>query len=276
MGKLVAFMLLLASACTGVVSEPEPPGKPGPYGPTSGHVSPVAGEPGAPSPPSMTATVVSLALANVGGTACGSNSLRGTSFETSCTGNGGQPEYWCSDFAAWVWENGGADATNLTAAAGSFYLYGQAHGTLSDTPALGDAVVFDYHGNGSADHVAIVTQIDEDGTIETVSGDWDGENGTEAHFSSTSSVVLNTPAYAPTVGSNPDTMAMTISRFIAPVPFTGMGDCAGLGDGQYCGGDNVPGAVNTLYQCTGGNLTVASVCANGCALEPGTINDRCN
>jgi hypothetical protein len=162
--------------------------------------------------------VASLALANVGGSACGTNSLGGHGFDSACTGNGGQPEYWCADFARWVWEQQGAASTSeLNAAAGSFYVYGQNHGTLSNTPAVGDAVVFDWHGDGTADHVALVTQVNSNGTIETVSGDWNGQNGSEATFSSTSHVVLNSPAYAPTVGSSPGVMGMTISGFIAPV-----------------------------------------------------------
>ncbi|HEY8040978.1 MAG TPA: CHAP domain-containing protein [Polyangiaceae bacterium] len=165
-----------------------------------------------------TADIASLALANVGKGACSTNSLGGHAFESSCTGNGGQPEYWCADFAQWVWANTGVGYTGeLDAAAGSFYVYGQKHGTLHNSPAVGDAVVFDYQGGGVADHVAIVTKVDANGTIETVSGDWGGQSGTEAQFASTSSTVLNAPAYAGTVGSTPGVMGMTISGFIAPV-----------------------------------------------------------
>src|SRR5580698_3537136 len=188
--------------------------------------------------------LASLALANLNGTACGTNTLGGTSFETSCTGNGGLPEYWCSDFAMWVWQNNGVDVSSLSAAAGSFYEYGLDNNTLSNSPAVGDAVVFDSDGAGYADHVAIVSAVEDDGTIETVSGDWNGENGTEAQFSSTSSVVLNTPSYDPTVGSTPDIMGMTISGFVAPIGGGGGGSpppsqnvCSGLDDGYYCGGD---------------------------------------
>jgi MYXO-CTERM domain-containing protein len=162
-------------------------------------------------------SIVSLALANVGGSACGTNSLGGTHFESSCTGNGGQPEYWCADFAQWVWANSGVDTTGLNAAAGSFYCYGQNNGTLSNTPQPGDAVVFNYQGNCVADHVAIVTQVNSDGTIESASGDWNGQSGTEAQFASTSSVVLNSPAYAGTVGTSPGVMGMTISGYISPI-----------------------------------------------------------
>ena len=164
--------------------------------------------------------IATLATANIGQGACTTNSLGGTHFESSCTGNGGQPEYWCADFAIWVWANVGADVSGLTAAAGSFYTYGQNNGTLSNSPQVGDAVVFDYAGGGVADHVGIVTQVNANGTIESVSGDWNGQSGTEAQFSSTSHVVLNSPAYAGTVGTSPGVMGMTISGFIAPVGLT--------------------------------------------------------
>ncbi|HEX8792370.1 MAG TPA: CHAP domain-containing protein [Polyangiaceae bacterium] len=162
-------------------------------------------------------SIVSLALANVGGMACATNSLGGSAFESSCTGNGGQPEYWCADFAQWVWANSGVDTSGLNAAAGSFYCYGQNNGTLSNTPQPGDAVVFDYQGNCVADHVAIVTQVNSDGTIESVSGDWNGQSGTEAQFSSTSHVVLNSPAYSGAVGGTPSVIGMTISGYVSPI-----------------------------------------------------------
>ena len=162
--------------------------------------------------------VASLANANVGKMACSTNSLGGKYFDSSCTGNGGYPEYWCADFARWVWANVGAGNTSeLTAAAGSFYVYGQKHGTLHNSPKVGDAVVFNYAGNGYADHVAIVTQVNTNGTIETVSGDWNGQSGTEATFAGTSHAVLNSPAYSGTVGTTPGIMGMKISGYISPV-----------------------------------------------------------
>jgi CHAP domain len=167
-------------------------------------------------------SIASLALANVGKGACSTNSKGGKAFDSSCTGNGGEPEYWCADFARWVWaQQGVEDTSQLTAAAGSFYVYGQNHGTLHSTPAVGDAVVFDYQGGGVADHVALVTQVNSNGTIETVSGDWGGESGSEAHFSSTSHVVLNAPSYADKEGTTPGEMGMTISGYVAPVGGTG-------------------------------------------------------
>jgi hypothetical protein len=166
-------------------------------------------------------SAAAIALDNVGNSACGPNSAGGHGFGSSCTGNGGLPEYWCSDFVKWVWDQAGADVGGLTAAAGTFYCYGQNHGTLSNTPHVGDAVVFDYQGNCWADHVAIVTQVNPDGSIVTVSGDWNGESGSQAHFASTAHVVVNQPAYGSAVGSSPGVIGMTISGFISPVGIPG-------------------------------------------------------
>ena len=95
------------------------------------------------------------------------------------------------DFAQWVWQQAGANTNGLDAAAQSFYDYGQNNGTLSNSPSAGDAVVFD-NGSGIHHACAIVVQVvnSDNGTIETVSGDWDGQSGSESEFSSTSSVVL--------------------------------------------------------------------------------------
>jgi CHAP domain len=177
--------------------------------------------------------IAAIALANANEQACSTNSAGGKGFASSCTGNAGRPEYWCADFARWAWGQAGvADVDQLTAGAASFYAYGASHHTLSNTPAVGDAVVFDYSA-GFAEHVAIVTSVNSDGTIETISGDWNGSYGScgnpestacEAVFSSSSHVVINTPAYAGVVGKVPGPMGMTLSTFVAPV---GASSCGG-------------------------------------------------
>jgi hypothetical protein len=162
--------------------------------------------------------IASLALANRGRHACARNSLGGRGYGSSCTGNGGRPEYWCADFAKWVWQNAGVkDIAALTPAAGSFYSYGLRYGTLTGTPSVGDAAVFNYYGGGVAEHVAIVTAVNPDGTIETTSGDWGGNGGTEAAFASTSTVTVNDPAYVGAVGEVPPEMGMVLSAFVRPV-----------------------------------------------------------
>jgi Putative peptidoglycan binding domain/CHAP domain len=93
------------------------------------------------------------------------------------------PGEWCSDFSIWVWSHAGASTAGLTPASGSFYTYGQKHGTLSKTPKIGDAVVFNYgyQGAGTASHVAIVVSINTAAhTITSVGGNERGGGGVVA------------------------------------------------------------------------------------------------
>jgi len=80
------------------------------------------------------------------------------------------PGAWCAEFGEYVWWNAGAKTGGLTAAAGSFYTYGQNNGTLrTSAPKVGDAVVYGYSGGGSANHVNLVVAVDGD-YITTVGG----------------------------------------------------------------------------------------------------------
>jgi surface antigen len=189
--------------------------------------------------------IVNLANQNVGNSACGSNSLGSKAYGSSCTGNGGSPEYWCADFARWVWGNSGADVGGLTAAASSFYTYGKAHGTLSGSPQVGDAVVF--RNSSGIHHVAIVTQVNSNGTIESVSGDWGGSHGSEAHFSTTSRVKLNTPAYPGKIGAKMS--GMTVAGFISPY---GMSKSAASGCGLDAGLNDSSAASDAASSTEGG------------------------
>jgi hypothetical protein len=54
----------------------------------------------------------------------------------------------------------------------------------------------------------------------------------------------------------------------------GAGSCPN-GDGLYCGGNGVSGNVNTLYNCSAGNLTPVQACAQGCQVMPAGTNDQC-
>lgn len=205
-------------------------------------------------------SIASLANANVGKKACSVNSLGGRYFGPSCTGDGGLPEYWCADFAKWVWAHEGvADTSWLTPAAGSFYTYGLHFGTLSATPAVGDAAVFNYYGSGVAQHVAIVTEVHANGTIETVSGDWGGSGSTEPGFASTSSVVANQPVYQGYVGARPATMGMVLSAFVKPVgvPVAPLVGSAHLWPGQQLAkgqGLSAPDGLFRLAMTETGNL----------------------
>ncbi|MCC9306283.1 CHAP domain-containing protein [Kitasatospora sp. RB6PN24] len=129
------------------------------------------------------------------------NVLGGTAFGESCTGNGGEPEYWCADFAKWVWQHAGADVTGLDGWAHNFVDHAHANGSRVHTdrgyrPRLGDAAVYSVH------HVGIVTAVSRDGSVEITNGDWGGEDipgdlrTEEAHFARTSRVVTERVAAA--------------------------------------------------------------------------------
>jgi hypothetical protein len=143
-------------------------------------------------------TIASLATSQIGGT-CGS--YYGCPY----------PGEWCAEFARWVWGQVGLDVPSLTAASASFYDYGTAHGTLSNTPQVGDAVVFGYIASSNwAAHVALVTQVDATNhTIVSVGGNEGGGAG----------VVQQDGPYNWTLGYS-SYMGMTISGYIAPVGLT--------------------------------------------------------
>ena len=139
-------------------------------------------------------------------TACSRETDNRKGYFTSCHRflTHGPPEYWCSDFVRWVWWNAGAinaapGTDILTPAAGSFVKYGK----LRRKPRVGDAVLFGYNGNPhapTASHVAIVVKVNANGTIVSVSGDLNGQAGSEPHFAATSTVVIDS-AYHSKPGS---------------------------------------------------------------------------
>ena len=136
--------------------------------------------------------IATLAKANEGKGPCSTNSLGGSGYETSCNG-----EEWCADFAKWVWANSGVTVTGLTAAAGSFALYGSG---LTSTPAVGDAAVFGYSGGGVAQHVVIVTGV-SGSTFTSVGGN--ENNAVEANG-----------AISTSIGN--DQFGQVLSGFVAP------------------------------------------------------------
>jgi hypothetical protein len=180
---------------------------------------------------SLAANLAALANANVGkgaGTCSlvdsARNSLDGTAFYTSCTGNDGSPEFWCADFAMWVWANVGINITGLTPAAASFMLDASENGSTVHTsssyaPQVGDAIVYDYVAStGRAQHVGLVTAVNSDGSLTTDNGDFGGnQSGTEAYFAETSTVEqLTVAASQKYVGDTPGSIGMTISAVVTP------------------------------------------------------------
>ncbi|MEU9986785.1 CHAP domain-containing protein [Streptomyces sp. NPDC048045] len=150
--------------------------------------------------------IVTIANANIGDHACDTNSSGGQGYNSSCTGANGSPENWCADFAEWVWAQAGYNVDGLTPAAGSFGQYGAG---LHSDPQVGDAVVFNYDGNSYADHVAIVTAVNPDGTIESTGG-----NEGDVSDPSTSTVNHQGP-YSGAVGYS-SYWNQTINGYVSP------------------------------------------------------------
>ncbi len=191
----------------------------------------------APRAAATTAESISrLALANVGHSAgvCAEqpilNSLGGADFDGSCGADHEQPEYWCADFVRWVWAHAGdqgIDTQSLSAGAGSFYTYGlthpgSLHSSASYRPRVGDAAVYAWHGDGTAEHVALVVGVSADGSLDTVSGDWGGGGSPhEADFARRSSVVeLTVPADQAAAGHAVDALdGLVLSAFVTPAEF---------------------------------------------------------
>jgi hypothetical protein len=97
------------------------------------------------------------------------------------------PEYWCVDFLTYTWQHAGiniphyVNVTQLTT-------WGRNNGRWSTDyahPRIGDAVVY-------ASHAGIVVQINANGSVVSIDGDWGGTPGTQATFAKSSHVVMNT------------------------------------------------------------------------------------
>lgn len=169
------------------------------------------------------AKIARKAIKEVGQRACTRETDGKAGYFTSCNGNGGQPEYWCSDFARWIWWKARAVNTDpkmgsrlLTAESGSFAKYGK----LRRKPRVGDAVLFNYNKNiksPNADHVAIVVKVNKNGTIRSVSGDLNGRRGSQADFASTSLVVHDRPYNGAIDSSDLQAPNSPVSGYISPV-----------------------------------------------------------
>ena len=167
-------------------------------------------------PQSLGAKIAAIALGEKGNMACSAMTNGKPGYFTSCHSDGenGPPEYWCADFARWVWWKAGALKTELlTNQAGSFDRCGPVR---PDNPRVGDAVLFNYNAaDHSADHVAIVIQVNADGTIVSIGGDENGVGSSEPAFASTSSVVQD-KAYSGAHNSM-DGPNHPLSGYVSPV-----------------------------------------------------------
>jgi CHAP domain-containing protein len=192
------------------------------------------------------------------------NSLGGSQFETSCSGNGGNGEYWCADFVKWVWRNSGLSVSGLTAAAKSFYAYGQSHGTFHETAQPGDAITFRKSPGAEIHHVGIVTAVKSDGSVVVANGDFNGESGSQSHFARTATVVSITISSAQAkTGSYASGENMYIAGIVGP---SGSGGSAPPSDGNPYSATGVCGSgygVVDSHHITGATIFLAYDDASG-------------
>jgi hypothetical protein len=221
----------------------------------------------------------SLAAANAGKSAgyCAyspsTNTLGGNQFETSCDGHlgTGMSEYWCADFAKWVWRHSGFNVSGLSAAAASFDTYGSSHGSFRSTPAVGDAITFSKTVGGTSHHVGIVTAVNSDGSFAVANGDWGGSGSSESSFGRSSAVRMFTvPASQAAPGSYVSVANRYLHHFIAPStdggsgqtgtgnPYTAAGLC-GSGYGVVDSHHITGATIYLLYNGDNGNNCVATL-----------------
>ncbi|MFE2146787.1 CHAP domain-containing protein [Streptomyces sp. NPDC059456] len=172
----------------------------------------VVASPASASP--LTDGISATAKAENGNGACAHGGyVGGPNQSSSCYGGTTTAHAWCADFAGWVWaRNGVTGLSTLDDRAASFMDYGKKYGTLSNTPHVGDAVVFNYNGSDYADHVALVTGL-SGGTITITGGNQGGRPGHVSTNNATSFSVGSAPwggqrisGYVSPAGSNTPTL----------------------------------------------------------------------
>jgi hypothetical protein len=197
------------------------------------------------------AAIATLASDQLGDHNCSVNSLGTVGFGStytnyeSCKGAADPTgEYWCSDFASWVWEHAVTDGFDVVPTytdpnqdggaqqaispwAPNFARYGWSHGTFHDsgTPIVGNVVLLsntpsirggkltESNVDRVIEHVAIVSKVS--GThLWTISGDWGG-TGTGRTFWSSSTVTLIESGF--TLGASFGGSGLVVAGWVSPV-----------------------------------------------------------
>ncbi|HTJ66146.1 MAG TPA: CHAP domain-containing protein [Actinospica sp.] len=168
----------------------------------------------------------------------------GDSSNYSCDGSGGKKENWCADFAAWAWAQAGVTSgvtSYLNGMAASFDTYGADEHTISSTPHLGDAVVFENSSGSTIEHVGLVTGLPGGSKVTITSGnDYYVAPGTSssvaADIEANGQVQTNTYADS-AVGSYAE--GWYIKEYVSPVG----------------GGPSIPPGFNVAIDANGSALT---------------------
>ncbi|WP_371616487.1 CHAP domain-containing protein [Streptomyces sp. NBC_00454] len=195
----------------------------------------------------LTDGISATARAENGNGACAHGGYDGGPNQTNSCSGGVTAHAWCADFAGWVWSrNGVTGLSSLDDRAASFMDYGKKYGTISSTPHVGDAVVFNYNGSSYADHVALVTGV-SGGTVTLTGGNQGNRPGHVSTASTTSWHVGEKPW-----GAN----GQTISGYVSPAGSStpALPNPASLADGTLVKSASGP-AVKVMIK--GAGLSVA-------------------
>lgn len=141
---------------------------------------PTAGLPGSlPGSSGAGARMVALAQQEIGVSETGgtNESPRIREYRTATAGAENTPGPWCAYFVSWLAKSAGAPigaGGNGTGYVPTLEAWGRQENRFvefgSGTPSAGDIVIFDWGGDGVADHTGIVERVDPDGRIHTIEG----------------------------------------------------------------------------------------------------------
>ena len=102
-------------------------------------------------------------------------------------------EAWCADFTSWVMQHSGGDMNKAYCPYVINELKKNGDWKGRSNPQPGDLVLFDWKGDGKADHIGIVERVNADGTINTIEGNAadakTGRQGVYRHTRSMSVIV---------------------------------------------------------------------------------------
>jgi cell wall-associated NlpC family hydrolase len=123
--------------------------------------------------------MVQLAQGEIGVSETGGNNEGGRirEYRSATAGAENTPGPWCAYFVSWLAKNAGAPigpAGNGTGYVPTLEAWGKQEGRYQDAgtarPQPGDIVIFDWAGDGVADHTGIVERVDADGSVHTIEG----------------------------------------------------------------------------------------------------------
>jgi peptidoglycan hydrolase-like protein with peptidoglycan-binding domain len=94
-------------------------------------------------------------------------------------------ESWCADFVSWVNTKAGNPMNDPYCPSVVNSLKSSGHWKGRSDPQPGDMVLFDWNGDGVADHIGIVKGVNGDGSISTIEGNTENSSGQQGVWEKT-------------------------------------------------------------------------------------------